>query len=200
MIDVLNSPFGLLVAGSILGGLGYVARHGWKEFMDRRGQRQARDVTEAQSAIYTTLARLQGATSADRVLILNTQNGGGIPRADGPTFSSVLYEETAPNVPPVQGDWQKEQLDSQYAHLINEVVQNGAWEGPPERLTPEAGKLFDAYKAMNVVYSYVVLVKLTSGKVYYLSVTWRQEHAPTKTTPTIRNAVRAAVTEIREQL
>lgn len=199
MTEALNSPAGLLVVSALLAALGVVSRYGWQQWTEHRGKRQAIRVTEAKSAIYTTLARLQGATGADRVLILNTQNGGGIPRADGPTFSSILYEETADKVPAIQDDWKQEQLDSQYAHLIDEVVRNGSWEGPPEKLTPKSGKLSDAYAAMGVQFAYVRLVKLTSGKVYYLSLTWG-DGAPTKSDATLRDSVRKALTEIREQL
>lgn len=106
-----------------------------------------------------------------RMLILYTENGGGVPRAGGPLYVSIHSEAIhKQGLQPIQEEFQKRLTDSQYTNMVSEVIQKGWWEHSPEEMEP--GFLTDLYKREGVKKSIVVPVCNTKNRFYFLACRW----------------------------
>ena len=62
--------------------------------------------------------RRQNQASVERVLIVKTSNGGGVPKPTTHVYSSVLEETYDDHVKPLKPDWQNQMTDSAYDEII----------------------------------------------------------------------------------
>lgn len=141
--------------------------------MIQRTQAAIRD--EAQC--WQIVLRLLRETAAHRVIVLYTEDGGGIPGPDRVIYSSARYEASDGALPPVMDDWQKRRVDAAYAGMLAEVLQKGAIVLRPSEM--EEGVLRATYRTQGVVRSDVQHITTLPKQVYYLSVNFMGDTAGT---------------------
>ena len=145
--------------------------------------------------IYAKIQDIGTHTSAIRVLVLASHNGGLRPTADNPPMSSVLYEYCAEGNNAVKPTWQGQPVDAPYVRLLKDVMENGSVELVTHDMKP--GILKDVYESSGVersmVYSLALLYK--RDRFVYLSMVFEDESALTAKE---RNYIRIAITALRE--
>ena len=135
------------------------------------------DAFERVHKVYGTLNRLLSATGAARVLLLRAHNGGSIPRAGVPLYSSVLYEVWDGDVlEPIKSTWQKQRLSETYVSMLLEVATKGEATVITKDLPPCVLK--DTYEATGVARAEVHKVRAEAGAFYYLSITFAHDVEP----------------------
>ena len=149
-----------------------------------------------------------------RVLVLQATNGGGVPRKDTPTKSSVLYESVNRNeFAPVQQYWQDVVLDGPYKRLLLEVISTEVDESvnyitvnPSEM--PKYALLKSVYDANKVAASRIYPLKpqernllgimpMSSKAYFYMSIPMNKE---IKDNPEFDNDVSAMVRFLKQNL
>lgn len=121
------------------------------------------------SAIYQHIQALLSTTEANRVLVLKSENGGGIPRPGCIVKSSILYEVCdSPAIPVVQA-WQLVALDQDYSAILSKVVSEGRAVIRLDDLHKGA-MTHQLMKASSATHSYVFRVAATPHALLYLAV------------------------------
>jgi len=122
------------------------------------------------SRIYELMGALVNDSPHDRVLILYTENNGGLPHVGTPLYSSVLYEYTNQRIRPIKRIFQRVQVDLEYADMLRNLERNKDGgiliytdEMPPSMLR-------DIYQEYGVECSYIFKIRETPKKYYYGSV------------------------------
>ena len=163
----------------------------------RRGDRTLvalEDVAEAFSpdGEHVVLVGIDGAV---RVLLLRTENGGGIPGPERQVYSSAIHEVHAKGTEPVRERWQRIPVDESYAALIGQVVR----EGKVNLVTDEmpAGSLRDLYEAHGIARAYVRAISADEGGFTYLSINCS---TPGEKSATERERMRGGVAQLRRIL
>lgn len=121
------------------------------------------------SAIYQHIQGLLSELSANRVLLLKSENGGGIPAPGCIVKSSVLYEVCDSPAKPISQSWQLVPLDQDYSAILSEVVTRGRAVIRLDDLH-EGAATHELIKASDATHSYVFRVAATPHALLYLSV------------------------------
>jgi hypothetical protein len=105
-------------------------------------------------------------SSADRVLILKTENGGGKPRLGSHLYSSVMYESS--NLDLVKPDYQRLSVDEHYVKMLSDI-------GPSRRNSLITDKMKNGtlkwiYQREGIKYSEIHYIGETQSAFVYLSV------------------------------
>ncbi len=82
------------------------------------------DFQETQSA----LEHIRNTTTADRAVILKTENNGGRPKVGTPIYSTVMYESSNIKTPTLGQRWEKQLIDSEYATILGALLSDAAGE------------------------------------------------------------------------
>lgn len=90
--------------------------------VDRRWDQSYRDI----GLVYETIQELMSATPANRVLVLKSENGGGIPTPDGAVTNTVTHEVCDSQVDVVRKLWSGIELDQSYSEAITRVSAKGS--------------------------------------------------------------------------
>lgn len=147
---------------------------------DRRMQQGEAAVIDA-AEVYTILANHARAINADRVLVLYTSNGGGIPTAGKPLYATILYEVVAGHgIAPIMERFQGVLADAGYVHMVASVAEYGRWRGDPEQMEP--GFLRTLYEEEGVRQALIVRIGTTAKRFYYLSARWTSSAPPSEET------------------
>ncbi|MEO0481899.1 MAG: hypothetical protein AAF196_20730 [Planctomycetota bacterium] len=149
--------------------------------------------------IYQEKNRIRALTRACRVLLLVTENNGGIPQAGTPVFSSVLYEsvDESKGLEPIRDHWQKRPLDDEYAELIHRVLKDGRVSLKQED-TRETSVLGVAYRAAGIQRSEVFAIAVTPKKFFYLTVNFQLKDMKSESlTAQELDVINGAVAKIR---
>lgn len=125
------------------------------------------------SEIYAFLHRWSDLLRAPRILLLKTSNGGGVPRAGHPLYSSVCCESANPPLAPQSPQWDKQKLDEPYRKMLLQLLTEEYIPLITEKMKP--GKLRDVYESQGVVQSEVMLLRLTDNHMYYVSINHVEE-------------------------
>lgn len=177
---------GLIAAGS--GWLVAYLKKKQHELETARTQRSVSVVIDS-AAIYDELNLLAGRVDCDRVLLLASSNGGGIPDAGSPLTVSVLYEVIrGDGLQPIRLDWQSIPLDEAYISMLRELITSNAYYGGIDDL--KKGMLKDLYISEGVTHFHIVPILRTEKKFYYLSVRWLNDR--TCNDETVRTCMSAA--------
>lgn len=114
-------------------------------------------------------------TSCARVLLLKTENGGGVPKIGSTIRSSVVFERTRDNISPTKRQWQGQIADSVYIkNMVRMVISENnyadtsvdEWEG---------SVVYDAYKSSGILGSRLYEIARTKKTYYYLSFNFQQK-------------------------
>lgn len=76
--------------------------------------------------IYQTLQNLLGEIAADRILVIKSENGGGLPRPGCTIKSSVIHEVFNGDLGSLYESWQRVTLDHEYSHVLH-ILSTGEW-------------------------------------------------------------------------
>jgi hypothetical protein len=127
---------------------------------------------ERSAAIYEILFQYAKAISADRVLILYTANGGGIPHPMKELNVTILYEllNSTQAHTLIRNRFHHVPLDRAYIQMLINVVSKGYWEGTPDDL--DEGFLKTLYNEEGVQYARITELEATEFRYYFLSARW----------------------------
>lgn len=160
------------ILGAMLGsgGLAVTILKLIEKWVDHRRQKASGRAILGGADIYEAMNKYLDATKAERVLLLYTSNGGGIPSPARPVYCSILYEVKNPNLNPIRSLFQQMPLDQGYTSMLKEVIVNGQADFNIEDM-PE-GFLKDLYLSEGVISSRITEVHRTEERYYYLSARW----------------------------
>lgn len=182
-LDAHETIIDVIVAiGAVSALLVLVIKHALKH------NRPLDEVISGKKDVYDKIRRLRRVLNASRVLVLYTENGGGIPSVSGPLFSTVEFESLSDSLNTVSDKWHHVKCDSNYISLMYEMINNGEIVLDVEN-GMDPGVLKQFYKRTRVKKAAVVpITQLESDpgskfvrmfsprrKFYYLSVTWVDE-------------------------
>ena len=123
------------LVGSIAAGGGlfrYIPR--WVEAYQRSKHRAS---LENIQAVYRLLTQLRHETSACRVAIVESRNGGGVPTAAKPLHCRSLYEVSMTPSPTGRQFWTNEQqVDAALADVLAQLAKGEKWSSTTEKLEP----------------------------------------------------------------
>jgi len=123
------------------------------------------EVREVYEALNDVLMEVGG---AGRAMLLRSENGGGIPSANRPVYSSVLHEVHGTSLEPIRERWQRMKVDEQYARLLHELATKGYVQLDTASMEP--GSLRTSYEAAGVACAMVCAVVADDTGFNYLSV------------------------------
>ena len=118
--------------------------------------------------IYQAIQNLLAETPASRVMVMKSENGGGIPTPDGVVTNSVTYEVNDPGVDPVQKFWTDVRLDAVYSDIIMAVSTKGVSDISASELS--SGDLYDFFEACECANARLVRICATRSALLYLCV------------------------------
>jgi len=125
--------------------------------------------------IYSLMDELKAEVECDRVLIMSTKNGGGIPRPGAHLYASVLYETFDKKMEAVMPYWQQRQVDLAYVKVLSGLEEYGVIE--IDTVDIDDGLLKDIYISHGVKKSIVAKIKSTSNHYYYLSCNFTSKNS-----------------------
>lgn len=140
-----------------------------------------------------------------RVLVLSSQNGGGIPGPTNPVTSSALWEASAIGMSSMLGLWENRPVDGFYSELLLQLIEKSHVrirtakeeddKGP--NIVPWGCPLFNVYKADGIAFSDVHLLGVLDGKkTFYVSVNFGTE-APDDLDFGVRATIEAALEALK---
>lgn len=117
--------------------------------------------------IYSLMDDLKSEVGCDRVLIMSTKNGGGIPRPGAHLYASVLYETFDKKLEAVMPYWQHRQVDLAYVKILSKVEERNVVYIDTDDM--DEGILKDIYLSNKIKSSIVAKIKATPNHYYYIS-------------------------------
>lgn len=143
-------------------------------------------------SVFQTIQTIMRYTSASRVVILKTTNGGGIPRLGAKLCSSVLYETFDAPLSAVKPNWQKQELDASYIELMSRMDENGELEVIASELAP--GILSNLYAKDGIFKTHIFKIRERKKDYIYLAINYTEAVIPTVNS---LDAIRAGVSRLR---
>lgn len=125
-MDDLSVTQQVLVALFGAGGGGAAAVKLFGDFARKRRSRNMDTGLGDIRQIYEELQTLLGDVSADRILVIKSENGGGLPRPGCVVKSSVVHEVFTKELPSIHETWQRVPLDQQYSEILS-ILSTGQW-------------------------------------------------------------------------
>jgi hypothetical protein len=191
MTEELNPIIQILVAFVGTGGgaaaLIALGRELWRSRKSRKMDRGFLDI----AAVWEETQTLAAEVGASRVLVLKSENGGGLPAPGSVIKSSVVFEYRTGELPAVRSLWQQVLLDSHYSEVLS-VVSTGAWTWSQTGSMPEGCIMRDLCGDGLLVGT--ARICKTEQALWYLSVHFKSADA---TTAKIRSRIRASLFKMR---
>lgn len=193
MSDIsIEIQIGLAVLGS---GSFAALIHLGRDLMRRRAGRLYDRGYSDISAIYRHIQGLLSDLEANRVLLLKSENGGGIPAPGCVVKSSVLYEVCDSPARPISQSWQLVPLDQDYSQILSQVVTEGRAVIRLDDL--HAGAVtHDLMTAADATHSYVFRVAATPHALLYLAVQYSSLDEPNPMDSKAYTATRGVLGEL----
>lgn len=109
-------------------------------------------------------------TRGNRVLLLCSHNGGGVPKLGSPVYISVVLESHDEHLPSIREEVQRRSFDGPYEELLAAVVDKKS--AVLETTDLETGcQLRTIYEAQGITQSHVYLVRISKDlSILYLSI------------------------------
>lgn len=145
--------------------------------------------------VYTTLSVMLKELGAARVLVLRSENGGGLPQPGAQLYSSVVYEAVNPPLQPIRGQWQGQQIDQEYITLLENVCHTKYVCLDTTEMVEES-LLGNLYRAHGITFAEVALLQISKGHVLYLSINY--DRALDKDDPSHRESFRVGYLRLRQ--
>lgn len=168
----------------------------YKRRLERRDQPPR--AIHAQNRINEELANLRHRLGAVRCVLVKTHNGGGIPSAKTPLYTSALYEATTAH--PLHDFWQGISVDAEMSEHLSRLMQEHTVEVNVDDLTPGSTmvKLYasDDQQLAKTVHKHYL--SHDRKNIYYLSIQWQDaRHIPSNFEQLVTERT---INEIRELL
>lgn len=114
-------------------------------------------------------------TTCARVLLLKTENGGGVPKIGSHIYSSVVFERTRDDITPTKKQWQRQEVDSVYVkNMVGMLVsENNYVDVPVEDWVGSV--VYDVYKSSGIMGSRLYEIARTKKTYYYLSFNFQEK-------------------------
>lgn len=136
----------------------------------KRRNSQIPDVLNAIACIYKEMnTALSTAEGCVRVVLLKTENGGGIPQLGSELKSSVVHEVWAAEVKNVSGNWIKQRLDEQYILNLLEINKSPRGEVTLPASAFKGSVLQHVYALNHVQTCHLAEIARRKHAYYYLS-------------------------------
>lgn len=181
------------VAAITVAALGVVAE------LVRRAHRRSQKPREAirdHAHIYDELQGLRHTLRANRIVVVKTHNGGGLPSAKTQLYTSALYE-VADAARPVKGYWQGLTVDAPYVQVLSAMMEQGSAAVDVAALGPRT-TLADIYASGDIKTAHEYYLYHDARGLYYLSLQWRD--ASHEASASQRLAIAASVRKISKTL
>lgn len=152
------------------------------KFVPGRLERKANSATKDLKSFYKRRFDTQSAcsellhkTRAVRVMLIRSENGGGIPQVGKPIYVSVVYEAVSEEVRSVIQRWQARPVDADYELVLRKVLAERSTHLASSDLK-EGSVLRDIYESEGIVGSSIFLVAVSPGRaVLFLSLVFTEE-------------------------
>lgn len=145
--------------------------------------------------VYDVLNELRHDADARRVAVVRTHNGGGIPSARVPLYSTALAEVTD-GADTLRDRWKAVPVTESYVRLLGDMIESGEVTVNPDDL--KDSHLAVVYAVGGTRTAVKALLGSDPEALYYLSVQWADEGHTV--TPAARLGILSAVREIRRAL
>lgn len=150
----------------------------------------------AYSKIYPILNGMMHNAGADRIVLLKTTNGGGIPKPGCTLRSSVLAEVYGDDLDGISGSWQEQRVDGDYVMMLSRLIIAGATFMVSKELDHDS-LLSMVYQADEIAFSKVMLVETLPEMMIYVSINYCKG-SPETMSPRQREAARAGVNQLAQ--
>lgn len=164
-IDVwLQIAAGLMSSGS-LAVLVQLARSGLKRRAAKQYDRGYGNIRKIYQLLQSTMPELK----ANRLMVLKSENGGGIPVPGAHVTSSVINEVVDPPARSVFEAWQQVPLDQDYSRMVADLSTNGNASATVVELR-EASTLRDLLVTADSTHVFCWRICATPNALLYLSI------------------------------
>ena len=153
------------------------------------------DIFEDKIEIQQIIDRVITNSTADRFLILKTENGGGKPRLGSHLYASVLYESIHTPLTSVKGDYQRLLVDDIYVKMLSDIGPGTANKLDISKM--KDGILKNIYTVEQIKYSEIHYVGETDSVFLYLSIATCAENN-TFDEPLDRVEIEIAISKVRD--
>lgn len=136
-------------------------------------QRAFKALLQKRMEIYEWLGEIRSLVKSPRVLILYTENGGGVPNSASKLYVSILYESIDSNIKSIKRRLQKYDIDEAYHRMLVHLFEDGEYSRATEELEP--GMLKSIYNSDDLKRTYIVPLITSDKKFFFLSVAWQEE-------------------------
>jgi hypothetical protein len=154
LLSVMGTVFGLVKA----------AQSGIRKRVSRKWDQSYKDIQE----VYTIIQELLSKSPANRVLVIKSENGGGIPTPDGVVTNSVIHEVWDPDTDAIQKNWTGIKLDRYYSEVVTKVSTDGVTDVAIKDL--ERSKFQDLLKACECSNARFIRICATRSALLYMCV------------------------------
>lgn len=145
--------------------------------------------------IYKILNTVMRETFSNRVLIISSENGGGIPSVDSDLNSSVKYEVYDYPFHSIKEQWQRQRLSGEHLLILREMYIRGKVEVHVDDLSE--GSLKDVLKTNEVHHIKLFLITATDKRLYYISLHYDGNRKSYDIKPEERNSVRSSINKLK---
>lgn len=118
------------------------------------------------SDVLNELRKVVNNGGAQRALILIMENGGGSPSLRTPLYSSILYEAYPLDLQPMQRNWYRRLIDSQYLENMRKVEHSNGRPYVFNQNDFKGSDVYDVYCANDVICSQVA--EIYKGETFYI--------------------------------
>lgn len=140
-----------------------------REWLKRRASRKYDRGYGNIRKIYQLLQTTMPEVGANRMMILKSENGGGIPAPGAQVTSSVINEVVDPPVRSIFDAWQKVPLDEDYSRILAEVNTSGSARAVASDLK-ESSALRDLLVTGDSTHIFCWRICATPNALLYLSI------------------------------
>jgi len=135
----------------------------------RRSRADARhlDALTAVQDLAEELNTILWNSEAERVMLLKSENGGGVPSPGKARYSTVMMEVHDDKLNGVRSQWQRVLLDQHYNDILLKIYREGGCLISIEDM-PKECLLRPMYDASDIQRAYVFLVGVSSKEMFYL--------------------------------
>lgn len=115
------------IAGALAGIIGCITGiiGAFKKLKKRHQRKKLSTGYSDISVIYRHIHELCHSTNLKRVLVLKSENGGGIPSPGSIVKQTVVFEASDSDLRSIQLGWQQVRIDEEYAKVLDRVVNAG---------------------------------------------------------------------------
>ena len=121
--------------------------------------------------IYEELKSLRQYLNSNRILLLRTTNGGGLPSPGKVLYASIIAEVNGPDdvSMTLRDEWQNRLIDHDYIRMLERVFTDGHVVNVVSEMA-EHSMLRGAYEKLGITQTRVIKVGIFNNAFYYISI------------------------------